>query len=79
MKWTNESANNPGYSAYSAIPERDANVLYAIRHKRGGSGFWLVFVRNNAGDALRTIYAGTKLAESKKFVADLEKELASAK
>lgn len=75
MKWSNASADNPGYSVYHyTVPDTD--ILYVIRQKRKTVDFnpvgWRVFVRNNPNEALRTIYTCDKLAEAKQFVKDWE-------
>lgn len=77
MKWTNESAQNPGYSVWSAVSPRDPKVQYAIRQKRKARGWvpinWKVFMRNGPGEPLRTIFVAEKLAEAKQFVIEWEK------
>lgn len=82
MKWTNESAENPGFSVYFAIPERDPNVLYVIRQKKKTPTFkpvnWRVFARAQQGAKLKTIFDAKKLSEAKKFVADWEDTIGAA-
>lgn len=82
MKWTNESADNPGYSVYYAIPERDPNVLYVIRQKKKSPTFtpktWRVFARSKKTEPLKTIFDDKKLADCKKFVKEWEDVVASA-
>lgn len=82
MKWTNESENNPGYSVYYSIPQRDPNVLYVIRQKKKTPTFkpktWRVFARAQKGKPLKTIFDDPKLTQCKKFVEDWEQTVASS-
>lgn len=77
MKWTNESAQNPGYSVYYAIPDRDPNVLYVIRRKKKTDTHkpvnWRVFARAQKTAPLKTIFDNDKMAVCKTFVEDWEK------
>lgn len=76
LKWVNASEDNPGYTVWHTTPERDPNVLYAIRRKRAKRGFkpvgWRVFVRGATGDPLKTIYLAQTLKEAKTFVQEWE-------
>lgn len=79
LKWRNASADNPGFTVWYATPERDENVLYAIRRKRAKRGFkptgWRVFVRSDKDAPLKTIFVGQTLDGkdgAKTFVQDLE-------
>lgn len=79
VKWRNASKDNPGFTVWYANPERDPNVLYAIRRKRAKRGFkptlWRVFTRPSPDEKLRTIFVAEKLdgeGGAKTFVQEWE-------
>lgn len=86
LKWRNASKDNPGFTVWYANPERDPNVLYAIRRKRTKKvtierqpektpNIWRVFLRAKPDEPLRTIYVAATLDGkdgAKTFVQDWE-------
>ncbi|OHT91265.1 hypothetical protein BKG70_00590 [Mycobacteroides chelonae] len=79
LKWINGSKENPGYSVYYAVPERDENVLYVIRQKRKTLDFtpkfWRAFVRTSKNETLRVVYAAETRSECKAYIQDMENTL----
>jgi hypothetical protein len=88
LKWRNASNDNPGFTVWYANPERNPNVLYAIRRKRptkrrsldqtGAAktpNVWRVFMRSAPAEPLRTIFVAPTLdgeGGAKTFVQDWE-------
>lgn len=61
MKWTNESAERPGYSIWQT---QVGDRLYQAQMK-AGIGIWRLFVRDRETEPLRTIFVGDKLKDCK--------------
>ncbi|ATN93972.1 hypothetical protein J4U01_gp009 [Mycobacterium phage Kumao] len=74
MKWTNESAQNPGKSVWWA---KVGSHLYVAQKKRGSSGIWRLAFRATDGERLRIINTGGTLSELKEYAEIFEERIAS--